>query len=248
MIQGNKEQVERLAPPYISLSTLITFLDWLKSMPVMPNKIDRSLWQGKFGGSVGAQLMTALRFLRLLEKDAPTPRLQSLVQAEADQRKELLKALLQEVYGTDLVQNLPAMTPKTVDDALSNLGSTPATHRKALTFFLQTAKFTGLQIPAVMTKRVRVRTSGNVIRRSKLQSNGGEKEGEAIPVDQVKGGAGSTSESTFTVSFGGAGDLALRLKVDLFRLSPTDTEFVLKLKNLVLEHQDKQLTPGNGVH
>ena len=50
-------------PAYVSFSSFLTLLNFLKDMPAMPIQFDRSLWEGKFSGSTGAQLMSALRFL-----------------------------------------------------------------------------------------------------------------------------------------------------------------------------------------
>src|SRR4051812_12219074 len=61
----------RLTPIYVSWSTFATFLDWVAAMAVIPHQIDRSVWASKFSGAVGAQLMPGLRFLGLLDGEAP---------------------------------------------------------------------------------------------------------------------------------------------------------------------------------
>ena len=44
-------------PIYVSYLTFANFLDWLKEMPVIPSRIDRSLWGSKFSGTNRAKLM-----------------------------------------------------------------------------------------------------------------------------------------------------------------------------------------------
>ena len=164
-------------PPYISFSTFRTFLDWVSGMPITPSQIDRSLWTRKFGGSTGAQLMTGLRFLSLLEDNRPTPVLENLVRGEAEAKREALCACLVNQYGHDLVENLATMTPKMFSDAISNLGTTSATQRKAERFFIEAAKYVGIAIPDAIARRSRggpKPVSRNAPQRRASQSNGGE--------------------------------------------------------------------------
>ena len=118
-------------PPYISFSTLTTLLDWVREMPVTPSQIDRSLWEPKFAGSVGGQLMVGLRFLFLLDGNNPTQRLDELARADNEGRKQLLAQRLLDSYGDELIKGLRTDTPKMFDDKLRALGTTDATHRKA---------------------------------------------------------------------------------------------------------------------
>ena len=106
-------------PMYVSYATFVTFLDWIGEMAVTPSQIDRSLWTGKFAGGSGGQLMSGLRFLRLLDGEKPTEILEELARADAAGRKAVLQRVLQDAYGSETIAQLPSMTPKMLQERLS---------------------------------------------------------------------------------------------------------------------------------
>ena len=142
-------------PIYVSYLTFGNFLDWLKEMTVVPSQIDRSLWSVKFSGSNGAQLMSGLRFLGLLDGERPTPALEPLAMADDTARLELLRIVLEGAYGKDNIDELPKMTPGMLDKKLEELGTTNPTHRKALSFFVNASKAVGLAVPAQIARKAR---------------------------------------------------------------------------------------------
>ena len=143
------------APPYISFLTFQNFLDWLREMDTIPSRFDRSFWGHKFSGSSGAQLMTGLRFLGLLEDDQPQERLEQLARASNEARKGMLADLLRDKYGAALVDGLPRMTPNMLNEQMRALGTSDGTHRKALSFFVNAAKAAELPMPANIAKQAR---------------------------------------------------------------------------------------------
>ena len=155
------------APPYISQSTFITFLDWIKGIPITPTEIDRSLWESKFAGSTGTQLMQGLRFLKLLDGKRPTPRLDELARADNEQRKGLIEQVLRDAYGNNVIEALRVDTPRMFDQRLTELGATSATHRKAASFLINIAKIAGLEIQPAISKRARIRRGAGTGKRSK---------------------------------------------------------------------------------
>ena len=170
------QKTEQAAPPYVSYATFTTFLDWLKEMPATPSRIDRSLWEGKFAGSTGTQLMAGLRFLKLLGYDnSPLPGLEQLANADRETRKGLMLQLMKAQYGTGLVDGLATMTPQMLDEELSALGTTPGTHRKAISFFVNAAKANDVTVQPAIGKKARIRST-----RPKSQRQTGKgKEGSA---------------------------------------------------------------------
>ena len=60
-------------------------------------------------------------------------------------------------YGADFIDSLPRTTPKLVNDRLTELGTTDATHDKARSFFVNAAKAVGLQMPPQVAKQARNR-------------------------------------------------------------------------------------------
>jgi hypothetical protein len=142
---------------YASFLTFVTLLDWLRETKHLPSQFDRSWWGTKFSGSGGAQLMAGLRFLGLLNDAEPTERLEHLAFASNEQRPALVADLLRDAYGGDLVAGLARMTPKMLSDRIEALGTTDATHRKAVAFFVNAAKAAHLPVPAGIAKQARNR-------------------------------------------------------------------------------------------
>ena len=167
----NNERTQNGSPPYTSISTFNNFLDWLREMNIVPSHIDRSLWSTKFGGSVGTQLMTGLRFLGLLKGEQPTERLVALARANAEDRKSLLANLLRDAYGEVVINELETGTPKRLNDALGGLGTTSSTHDKARSFLINAAKLADLPILPAISKQARIRKP-SVARRGKADANG----------------------------------------------------------------------------
>ncbi len=155
---GAKKGKETPTPAYISYMTFATFLAWIKEMPVTPRQLDRTLWGPKFAGSTGIQLMSALRFLGLLNGIVPTPTLDKLARADKEGRDAQMRELLRGAYGASFVDDLPSATPRIVDEALESLGTTSTTHRKAVSFFVNAAKMCGIHVPAVISKKARIKS------------------------------------------------------------------------------------------
>lgn len=154
----------RVPPIYASYLTFVTLLDWLRETKHLPSQFDRSWWGTKFSGSGGAQLMAGLRFLGLLNDAEPTERLEQLAFASNEQRLGLLADLLRDAYGAELVAGLARMTPKMLSDRIEALGTTDATHRKAVAFFVNAAKAAQLPVPAGIAKQARNRPAAGIRR------------------------------------------------------------------------------------
>ena len=150
-------QAQGPIPIYVSYLTFGNFLDWLREMNVVPSQIDRSLWSRKFSGSNGTQLMSGLRFLGLLDDESPTTGLEPLAMADDPTRMGLLRSVLEQAYGEDLIKDLPLMTPGLLDQKLEELGTTNPTHRKAVSFLVNASKAVGLTVPTQIAKKARNR-------------------------------------------------------------------------------------------
>ena len=151
---------QRRTPAYASFLSFTNFLDWLKEMDRMPEQVDQSLWRSKFSGGTGSAIMTSARFLDLLVDERPTPRLHELVQADEVNRKVLIEQMVRSSYGDDIVDRLPGMTPKMLDDHLRDLGATEGIIRKSASFLINALKATNVQVPPAIAKRARNRRTG----------------------------------------------------------------------------------------
>lgn len=154
--QSMDTRKDKATPCYVSYLTFVNMLDHIKSLKVMPTQIGNTVWAGKFSGGNSILLTAALRFLKLLEGNGPTDQFRTLVFADAEKRKEVLREVLVGAYGADIA-NLSDKTPKMVDETLRSLGTTDSTHRKAVSFFVQAAKGAGITMPSTIAKRARNR-------------------------------------------------------------------------------------------
>ncbi len=86
------------SPPYVSYRSFRTLLEELQRG--IPARMDRSYWGDKFSGSTGTQLMSALRFLNLIDSSGiPTSQLKDLVVAKGVIKIDILKKISQESFS-----------------------------------------------------------------------------------------------------------------------------------------------------
>jgi hypothetical protein len=167
-------------PIYVSFLTFNNLLDWLRELKTIPSQFDRSFWGDRYSGSTGLQLMSGLRFLGLLEGDVPQDGLETLAMATNEERKVLLAQLLRERYGESVVDGLPRMTPAMLNKALTDLGTTDATHRKAFSFFVNAVKAVDLPLPVNIAKQARNKPAPakpGVRSRTRVGAGNGTKDG-----------------------------------------------------------------------
>lgn len=168
-------------PIYVSYLTFSNMLDWLHEMGTVPSKFDRSLWGKKFGGSTGGQLVSGMKFLGLLNGEDTTPELDRLAMADRDERKSLMADLLRDAYGAGIVDELPRMTVRMLNDGFASLGSTDATRRKAISFFINAAKAADLPLHSMLAKQARNRPA--TTRKAATATQKPKPKAEATPTD-----------------------------------------------------------------
>ncbi|MSQ34164.1 MAG: hypothetical protein EXR60_07115 [Dehalococcoidia bacterium] len=156
MVDGNGVGSRALSPPYVSFVTFKNFLEWLKDVGV-PVRMDRSFWERKLAGGTGAQMMTAFRFLGLLDGERPTLELQGLVSATSPENKQLLGAVLRSRYQNIPWTDLDRATPKMIEEALETYGIEGHTLRKAGSFFINGCKEAGIALPPSLGRKARTK-------------------------------------------------------------------------------------------
>ena len=234
------ERTETLHPIYVSHLTFVNFLDWIREMKVTPTQVDRSLWESKFSGGTGSQLMAGLRFLGLLHGEAPTGQLEGLVHANAQDRKQLMQGILRRVYGTDFVNHLESSTPKMIHERLDEIGTTDGTSRKAFSFFVNAARAAELPMAPQIARQARNRkpraknTKAGSSSPSAHQPSGSQKtqpNSETPPAE-------SQDVNTQTLELSGGGQVTLAVSLDLFNLSESDRTFALDLVDRVRAYKE----------
>lgn len=192
--------------PYVPFRTFLTALETLER--ACPNQLDRSLWPS-YSGAIQGQLLGALRFLGLMdEAHCPTAELRELL-AKKESRRALLRRILERTYAPLVALDLSRTSPNQLEEALRQYGLTGATHKKALSFFLQAAQYSGLPLSVLLRAKTRGGSGGGP-RRHRSPST------EAPAVAK-------------TIHLKSGGTVTITAAVDLFSLNAADREFVFEL-------------------
>ncbi len=159
-------------PPYVSYRTFRNFIDGLQSG--MPSRIDRSYWGDRYSGSSGTQLMTALRFLGLIDSSGmPTNRLMQLVSAKGAQRAELLKQISHSTFDFLANKSLDpqSATFSQLEEAFYDCYQVSGdVGRKCIKFFVSLESDAGIPLSSFILKRyratrsIRAKRRGNAVR------------------------------------------------------------------------------------
>lgn len=174
---------KKVAAPYIAFSTLRTFIAPLKEH-IVPTRIDRSLLKS-MSGAVQNQLMTALRFLALIDaEDRPTASLKGLVAASGtDDWKPTLGHVLRDAYPDLFKLPLGSISPQEFYEAFKRAYPCEGdTLRKGVTFFLNAAREAGISLSPFLTKNAKPR-SGPTRRKSKTNGKKADPANPANPAN-----------------------------------------------------------------
>jgi hypothetical protein len=154
------------SPPYVSYKTFESFMAKLQQH--LPTRIDRSYWGEMFSGSTGTQLMSAMRFLNLVDVNArPTPRLKLLVSTTpGEHRAALLRQIADDAYAFALKGTLDTQnaTYAELEDVFKNTYRMKSdVCRKCIKFFTEFSKEAGMSLSPQITKKHKVpRTSSGI--------------------------------------------------------------------------------------
>jgi hypothetical protein len=153
------EKSKKTLPPYVSYRTFLNFLEGLKLS--IPARIDRSYWGERYSGSTGIQLMTALRFLGLIDDDnSPTGRLKQLVSSNGMQRTQVLNQISNSAFDFILNKSIDPQvaTYAQLEEAFNETyGATGDVARKCIKFFVSLRSDAGSPISSFILKRSRAK-------------------------------------------------------------------------------------------
>jgi hypothetical protein len=154
------------SPPYVSYKTFDSFMTKLQQH--LPTRIDRSYWGEMYSGSTGTQLMSAIRFLNLIDANArPMPRLKLLVSATTgEHRAALLRQVADDAYAFALKGTLDTQnaTYAELEDVFKNIYRMKSdVCRKCIKFFTEFSKEAGIPLSPQITKKHKMpRTSSGI--------------------------------------------------------------------------------------
>ncbi len=165
------EKSRRLLPPYVSYRSLWNFLDRLHD--AIPARIDRSYWGDKFSGSTGTQLMSALKYLGLIDDEGiPTALLRDLVAARDFQRDEIMARIVRNSYGffLDGAVDYKTATYSQFEDLLqSNYRVNSDVARKCIKFFIDMANDARIPLSPFVVKKTRKPRASTGMKRTRTK-------------------------------------------------------------------------------
>ena len=155
-------------PPYVPYRTFQTFLEFLLEEGI-PGRIDKTVWGPRFSGSSGTQLMTALKVLELVDSEAhPDDKLDQLVHAEGEERRSLLRNILEGFYTPVFELDLSRASKGQFRDAFRRFGTKEGVLTKCEAFFIRAAQAAGIKLSQrILAGRHgagRLRNSGTSVR------------------------------------------------------------------------------------
>jgi len=152
-----KDSGRKRLPPYVSYRTFLNFIDRLQQG--IPSRIDRSYWSDKLSGSTGTQLMSAVRFLGLIDASGtPTSRLRQLVSAKDVQRTEILRQITSETFRFLFEGSFDSQTATyaQLEEVFHRTFElTDSVSRKCVKFFVALSSDAGIPLSPFILKRIR---------------------------------------------------------------------------------------------
>jgi hypothetical protein len=183
-----KEPGHKRLPPYVSYRTFLNFVDRLQQG--IPARVDRSYWSDRLSGSNGTQLMSALRFLGLIDANAiPSQKLRLLVTAKGVQKTELLRQITSDAFGFLLQGSFDTQTATyaQLDEVFqNNFELTESVRRKCVKFFVALASDAGITLSPFITKRLRSSPGSNGTKQTVKRKGAKVIRNVAVPLDRNK--------------------------------------------------------------
>jgi hypothetical protein len=146
---------KKRSPPYVSYRSFLTLLEDLQRG--LPSRIDRSYWGDKFSGSTGTQLMSALRFLNLIDANGlPTAQLKDLAVARGPHRSEILRKISQESFSFLMSNSFESekATYSQLEEVFNDVYQVDRdVARKCIKFFIELANDGGIPLSPFITKK-----------------------------------------------------------------------------------------------
>jgi len=171
-------------PPYVSYRTFRNFVDGLQLG--IPARIDRSYWGDRYSGSTGTQLMTALRFLGLIEGNGiPTTRLRQLASAKGAQRSDILKQIAYTSFDFLSERSLDPQvaTYAQLEEAFYNTYQvTSDVARKCIKFFVSLESDAGVSLSPFIMKKSKTIRADSVRGKTTKKTGARTNRNEAIPL------------------------------------------------------------------
>ncbi len=234
--QKSEEKKQKRIAPYVSFTTFINTITGLAS--THPNRIDRSVFQGQSGGVVN-QLLTSYRFLDLCDDHGqPSDALKGLWKADENERKKLIKAIIQEHYPTLVQLNLAKASPAQIGEEIEKTGATGATRVKSVGFFLKAAKYAGMELSPLLGRQTRDANGQSSVVRRRRRSKPTIPRTQGLEHEQAHEQTEGSESKEIKLPTGGT--LRLTATAKFLSLGTKDRAFVFQLVDLMNNHEKSE--------
>jgi hypothetical protein len=218
---ASEENPKKATVAYVPFKTFLSAIETLGHG--VPDNINRTVWPSQSGVMI-SQILGAFRFLGLIQQDGtPTEDLHKLVEDEPN-RKALLRKLVARSYTSLAKRDLTKLDLGSFQNAMREYGVTGATLKKAITFFLQLARYAEVPLSAYLQQQTR-NVSGTRKRRNTsnraAQNDDDEESEEIVPIVSLG--------PSKTINLNKGVTLTFQTSADTFQMAPEDRGFVLKL-------------------
>jgi hypothetical protein len=244
-IGGKKVETEQTQlPAYLPFATFLTGLDHLAAISI-PNEIEARTFTS-MNPHNKAQMVSALKFFGLINKEnKPQPLLSDLAH-KTEQRKELIRKLIETHYPDIVALDFSKITPTQLDNALGSkkYNVSGDTKKKAKAFLLKAAQFAGYTPHPLLTKITRNRRKGKQAAaggKAAQADTNGNADTDAPPVTQRQDEQQGTKK---TIQLRRGGSLTLSLAVNILELKGEDRAFVFELIDKLEEYEQRTAEPS----
>lgn len=174
-----------LAPPYVSFRTFKNRVQSLAPGGTLPQTIDTSLFKTDSGGTQ-AQLMSALRFLGLVDASGkPSERLGELATGDANQWEKTLADVIRDSYTHHQREQLETGSPKSLRDSMGVYDLQGSVLDKVIRFFVAAAHDAGLKVGPQHGAKASSSSSGGSGGTQRRRRRGASKPGGGPSNDEV---------------------------------------------------------------
>jgi hypothetical protein len=233
--------MDTFKPPYMAFATFWSFIRFLSERP-LPPRIDRTI-MGSRSGTDQANIMATLRAFGLIDAEHKVlPGLVGLATDDEEARREQLSALVRGSYPGPVKVSVENGTEGQLNEAFrDDFGLTAAeTRRKCVTFFLHALREAALPVSANFPQ-TRAGSGGPGIPKAKTPRAAGRQKATTTPAATP---SRNTKGDTYSVTLESGGTVSVEVSVNLFDLSTSDREFVIKLVDALKGYAEN--VPGSG--
>jgi hypothetical protein len=216
---------ERLPIPYLPFDTFKNFVDALSGGRPLPPRIDRSLMSGMAGGTQTLLLGSLSTFGLIGDNREVLPPFVELVRADEEGRRRVMAGLLKDLYPEAVKLAEEHATADQLAESFRVIsGYQGSTLRKAITFFLNMAKYAQVDLSPFF--------------RAPAQNTGGRKpaarRGRPVAPVATAVAAGPTSATAAamesrSIELVSGGTVVISCSVSFLSLSRGDRDFVFDL-------------------